>query len=92
MSKVKVSKDDCLKHINSKFPRIYKALTLFWGDRDFAKYVDSLIKDDRGTRHGFDFTTLSYLINLQAYHDIEFPQFKLKSKDIWSDSVLDYDS
>ncbi len=80
-------KDILLMQILAEYPRVGKALKLFWGHKEYNEFTDSIFSDDTGTRHGFSQDTMTDLIKLQALHDREFPELA-KGEDGWSASIL----
>lgn len=70
--------------VMNKFPRIGRAIALFWGQTEFAPYIASLLHDTRDcTREGFPFDVASSLLELQQLHDTVFPHLAPKSTDPW---------
>ena len=74
--------------IHSQFPRIGKALELFWGDKEFSIYVAKLLADGRSNRKGFPFEIAAAITSLHYLHDKEFPQFRLDDPEDWSTSTF----
>ena len=71
--------------VMNRFPRIGKALALYWGQGEFNPYMDTLIHDNRGgTRTGFPFEIAMALLELQQLHDKSFPKLIPKARDPWS--------
>lgn len=80
---------ECILAIRNSFPRIGNALMLFWGEAEFAPYVDTLINDTRsGTRQGFPADVIEMLITLLNAHDVAYPQYATPYTDIWSESTF----
>jgi hypothetical protein len=79
-----MTKDEHLGIINSSYPRIYKALALFWGEREFIPYVEKLLSDTRdGDRAGFPSNIADSFVELQNMHNKEFPQFETQWGNVW---------
>ena len=70
--------------IYALFPRIGCAIELYWGEKEFSKYITSLLVDTTNARQGFPAQVLSSIIILQDLHDRLFPQLKINIKDIWT--------
>ncbi|MBF0266409.1 MAG: PilZ domain-containing protein [Gammaproteobacteria bacterium] len=70
-------------------PNILKKIQLFWGNKEFNDYCDSLITVDDG-KSDFDFNTIQELEFLREVHRISYPEFE-KNKDTWSYEVLRMD-
>jgi hypothetical protein len=64
-----------IEYISVNYPKVGKALDMFWGYKEFRPYVNSLLADTRGTRQGFPAPILILLIELLEQHDREFPEF-----------------
>jgi hypothetical protein len=57
-----------------KFPRIANLLAAMWPDpNSFRRYMDDLLVDKRGNRHGFPVDVLKELFELRAYYDEVHP-------------------
>ena len=63
-------------------PRLYAALELFWGSREFKEYLDKTVMttSDRVIRQGFPPQVIRELFYLQRQHDMQFPQFTTTCK------------
>ena len=72
--------------IHASFPRIGKALELYWGEKEFSKYVNSLLADNTHLRQGFPAHVLSSIMILQDLHDKLFPQLMIDDPDNWMSS------
>ena len=70
--------------INARFPRIARRLVATWGHAAFGEYMNGLLNDNRIGRQGFPEEIMLALFKLSEEHDKEFPQFVLKTTDIWS--------
>lgn len=68
--------EDNLEIIKSFHPKIYQALVLFWGEKEFMPYVDGLIERDRAERKGFNLSIASALLELESEHKRWFPDLK----------------
>ena len=69
--------------ISDRFPRVAKAIRVFWGYKELRPYINSLLADARGDRQGFPPDVVIYLMNLLDEHDKEFPEFK-PSEEGWA--------
>jgi hypothetical protein len=67
--------------IRVRHPNIGQKIAALWGTVKMQDYLNSIIFDDRGGRHGFPETTASALFKIQEAHKILFPPGK--EKDIW---------
>ncbi len=67
--------------IRVRHPNIGRKIAALWGSAQMQDYLNSIIFDDRGGRHGFPETTASALFKIQEAHKILFPPGK--EKDIW---------
>ncbi len=72
--------------IHTSFPRIGKALELYWGNKEFHPYMNSLLSDTRNSRQGFPSHILFALIELQQLHDKVFPALIVDDPDDWKSS------
>lgn len=77
------TKEELFSIFKTEYPRIYNSISLFWGEKEFTPYINSLLEDTRGNRQGFSFRILNCLIKLQEVHDAEFPQHANNDKDLW---------
>lgn len=74
-----------LRLILEHFPNIAKKITQLWGSADFQNYLNSVIFDERGGRHGFPEAVASALFRISEAHKAQVP---VKSGgDIW-DAIL----
>ena len=69
--------------VHAAFPRIGKALELFWGNKEFRPYMDNLLSGTRNSRQGFPSDVLFALIAIQQLHDAEFPELITGETDAW---------
>jgi len=68
------------------FPNIGKKITQLWGSVDLHNYLNSIVFDERGGRHGFPEAIVSALFRVSEAHKTLVP---VKSGgDIW-DVILD---
>ena len=75
--------------IGKSFPRIGATLALFWGEKEFAPYIDGLLNDTRsGTRQGFPPDVTEQLMTLLNAHDTAFPQYAKLYTDIWLQPIF----
>ena len=54
--------------LDAKFPRIAQAIRELWGRSELDRYLDGLIIDDRGGRHGFPPEVVEALLMLSRLH------------------------
>ena len=73
-------------HLEGKYPKIVVSLSKHWVDGTFLAYVDGLMFDERGDRHGFSSEILEEIFALQVYYRTLQPERPL-SIDTWADSV-----
>jgi len=62
--------------LKTLFPRVHKNLVALWGTGPAEAYLDGLIVDNRGDRHGFPPDVLRALLVLQRVHFQTFGTFK----------------
>ena len=72
--------------IHASYPRIGKALELFWGNKEFAPYINKLTAVDRPDRVGFPSHVMEAIVALQILHDEVFPDFAIEDPDDWNHS------
>lgn len=65
-----------------QFPHIAKRISVFWGSRDFERFIATLILDERGNRRGFPMDVMSELMFLARFARFMAPP---KVTDIWDD-------
>ena len=71
------------KVIDQAFPRIGSKIKLYWGQRQFATYMNELLHDTRGgKRRGFPRDVLTALGNLFDQHNKAYPPLFSKA-DVW---------
>ena len=71
------------KVIDQAFPHIGSKIKLYWGQRQFATYMNELLHDTRGgTRRGFPSDVLTALGNLFDQHNKAYPPL-LPKADVW---------
>jgi len=70
---------------HSRFNHIYKVLELFWGSKDFAEYLKTLVLTERSGREGFPPEIIKELFTLQLAHDKQFPEFVLVT--VWDEYI-----
>ena len=75
-----------VSELEQRYPRIAEGMVLQWGHPQLDQYVDSLLIDDRGDRHGFPEAVASELLFLQQVHDVvlsfrDWPN----AKSVWVD-------
>ncbi len=74
--------------LHSKFPRIAKGIELFWGDKEFPKYINNLLADGKNDRAGFPVYIIESLLTLQILHDELYPEFNQDDSTGWSLSIF----
>jgi hypothetical protein len=67
--------------IRVRHPNIGKKITQLWGSIEMLAYLNSIIFDERGGRHGFPESTASALFKIHEAHKILFPANK--ERDVW---------
>jgi len=68
--------------LEAKFPRIAKAIRELWGKRELDDYLDRLLIDERGDRHGFPPEVVEALLTLSHRHADEF-RFRMPGDHDW---------
>jgi hypothetical protein len=67
--------------ILEQYPNIGKRITQLWGSADFHNYLNTIVFDERGGRHGFPEAVVSALFRISEAHKTLDP---VKSDgDIW---------
>ena len=74
--------------IHASFPRIGKALELYWGEKEFAPYINKLTAADRPDRQGFPSFVMEAIVALQILHDEVFPDLAYEDPDDWTSSMF----
>lgn len=69
------------------YPKVAKALELYWSHKEFPRYMQSLLNDETGKRQGFNPTAITALMHLQASHDEQFPEYT-PDADAWASSLF----
>lgn len=70
--------------VNNQFPRIGAAIKLFWGQPEFAPYVEKLLTDNRTeSRKGFPVDVAIALDNLLSRHNTDFPALAPSGDAVW---------
>lgn len=57
-----------LSEVEKKFPHVARNITLMWGCPELVDYINQLIVDDRGERHGFPTEVLDEMLFLHRLH------------------------
>lgn len=73
-------------HLDAKHPKIVVNLSQHWNDGTFLAYVDGLMFDERGDRHGFSSKILEEIFVLQSHYRTLQPARPV-TIDNWADSV-----
>ena len=58
--------------LEARFPRIAKTVRELWGTRELDDYLDRLLIDERGDRHGFPPEVVEALLALSHRHAEKF--------------------
>ena len=70
--------------VNNQFPRIGAAIKLFWGQPEFAPYVEKLLMDNRNeSRNGFPGDVAIALHNMLTRHHADFPELTQTGDAVW---------
>ena len=70
--------------VNNHFPRIGAAIKLFWGQPEFAPYVEQLLTDNRSeSRKGFSGDVVIALTNIVTRHNADFPALAITGDAVW---------
>lgn len=67
--------------IQEQFPNIGKKIAELWGSGDLHNYLNSVVFDERGGRHGFPEPVVSALFRISEAHKTLFPA--KSGGDIW---------
>lgn len=70
--------------IREQFPLIGDKISSLWGSKDLYPYLDSIMFDERGSRHGFPDNVASALLHIYKNSSILIPN---SNGDIW-DQIL----
>ncbi len=54
--------------IQEQYPRISEQILQLWGSAELNEYLDSILFDERGSRHGFPLTIVSALMRIHENH------------------------
>ncbi|WP_455289613.1 hypothetical protein [Cupriavidus necator] len=66
--------------LGQRFPRIVNTIAAKWGrGADCRSYLDSLLFDERGNRHGFPFEVVQEIAKLREHFDLLDPPHQ----DVW---------
>jgi hypothetical protein len=68
-----------------QFPRVGERITLMWGSVELQKYLNNIIIDERGDRHGFPAPVLSALLQIYKRHAKMVPEEK--TENIWNIAI-----
>lgn len=69
----------------TKYPRVINNIVLFWGDKEFIKYTDTLLLQNKSTlQQGFDLVSFNEITDLIEVHNNIYPTFVPKNKDPFS--------
>lgn len=55
--------------LEKSFPRIAERIVQLWNTFELSSYLDEIMIDDRGTRHGFPPDVASEILFLRIMHD-----------------------
>ncbi|HYW92951.1 MAG TPA: hypothetical protein VFA95_10945 [Gammaproteobacteria bacterium] len=75
--------DQHLSAIEAQFPRVAAEITHLWPGARCHRYLDSLIIDDRGDRHGFDQDVMAEILFLREILEL----FRPRKQELWEDAV-----
>jgi hypothetical protein len=67
--------------IQEQYPRIGEKILQLWGSAELNEYFDSILFDERGSRHGFPLTIVSALMRIHENHLTLVP--KNNTGDYW---------
>lgn len=73
-------------HLDKNYPNIVMNLSKHWGEGTFLAYVDGLMFDERGDRHGFSSEILEEIFILQNHYRTLQPPRPI-TIDTWADAV-----
>jgi hypothetical protein len=68
--------------LEARFPRIAKTVRDLWGKRELDDYLDRLLIDERGDRHGFPPDVVEALLALSHRHAEQF-RFRAPGEHDW---------
>jgi hypothetical protein len=54
--------------VREQYPRIGEKILQLWGSTELNEYLDSVLFDERGSRHGFPLTIVSALMRIHENH------------------------
>jgi hypothetical protein len=54
--------------VQEHYPRIVEKILQFWGSAELNEYLDSILFDERGSRHGFPLEIVSALMRIHENH------------------------
>jgi hypothetical protein len=54
--------------VQEQYPRIGEKILQLWGSSELNEYLDSILFDERGSRHGFPLTIVSALMHIHENH------------------------
>jgi hypothetical protein len=54
--------------IQEQYPRIVEKILQLWGSTELNEYLDSILFDERGSRHGFPLAIVSALMRIHESH------------------------
>lgn len=76
-----------LTELEKKFPRIIERIVELWNKDELDKYLNELMIDDRGNRHGFPEEAASDILFLRTLHDYHMRgvnEAKPSAHSVWS--------
>ncbi len=71
--------------VQEQYPRIGEKILQLWGSSELNDYLDSIVFDERGSRHGFPTTVASALMRI---HEGHFSLVPAKDTGDYWDTVL----
>lgn len=81
------SDDKYPRLLEKEYPAILEKMSAHWQAGSFETYVDSLLFDERGDRHGFSPDILEEIFILQSHYRSLQPARPI-SIDTWADTVI----
>jgi hypothetical protein len=78
--------DEDVSLILEQYPKVGEKIQKTWGSAGLHNYLESIIFDERGGRHGFPESVVSALFRIYEGHTTLLPE--IKRGDIW-DVILE---
>ena len=67
--------------LEKHFPRIVDKILLMWGAKELPEYLNTLLLDNRGDRHGYPFEVIQEMMFLQEIHECRLGKRTTVTKD-----------